>query len=341
MANHWIISGMNPIRYNAPWHPLRHTWVGRSYSEQFYEPVKNRRIRESLQKIARETEEDYQSLIEILQGFDIRVNRPFIDPDLTILNFIDHDGHVSYDTAQSFTLIPKPPMQPRDSLLVVGDRLLGTSDEASWYYKHCNRSDLQFDAPLVTVIGDHIIVDCREHAWLASYMTAQFPDRRVVPVMIGGHNDAVFCPVQPGLIISTYHHSNYCDTFPGWQVKFIENQSWNAIPAWRQRKHSNVDKWWIPDADNNPEFAQFVDLWLDHWLGHVQETVFDVNMLPINQNTVLVNNYNKGMFDFFRDKGIEPIVSSFRHRFFWDGGIHCITGDIYREGEAENYVTSR
>ena len=44
------------------------------------------------------------------------------------------------------------------------------------------------------------------------------------------------------------------------------------------------------------------------------------------------------MFKFFKQHHIEPIVTPFRHRFFWDGGIHCITNDIYREGQAENYV---
>jgi len=44
------------------------------------------------------------------------------------------------------------------------------------------------------------------------------------------------------------------------------------------------------------------------------------------------------MFDFFKQQHVEPIITPFRHRFFWDGGIHCITNDIYRAGEAETYV---
>ena len=68
------------------------------------------------------------------------------------------------------------------------------------------------------------------------------------------------------------------------------------------------------------------------------KTVFDVIMLQINERIVLVNNYNKDMFDFFTQHCIESIVTPFRHRFFWDGGIDCIINDIYREGEAENYV---
>jgi glycine amidinotransferase len=196
----------------------------------------------------------------------------------------------------------------------------------------------QFDAPLVTVIGKHLIVDCREHAWLAEYLKQTCPDRTVIPVHIGGHNDAVFCPVRPGLIVSTYHHDNYVDSFPGWEIKFIDNQSWNAIPEWRKFKHSNASKWWTPDKHNNPEFEQFVDTWLTLWTGHVQETVFDVNMLQINQSVILVNNYNKEMFDFFKQKNIEPIVVPFRHRFFWDGGLHCITADIYRQGDCNEYI---
>lgn len=324
---------MTHYKFNAPWHTLKHTWVGATYSPEFFQPIRNIKIRESLQKIARETEEDYQNLINTLIQFDVQVSRPVIDSELTIMDHINDQGQLNFQGSKSFTLIPRPPMQPRDSILVVGNEVLSTMDEATWYYEDIEKSPMPFDAPLVTVVGKHLIVDCREHPWLANYIQKRFPDRTVIPVFIGGHNDAVFCPVKPGLIVSTYHHNNYLNTFPGWEVKFIEDQSWNAIPGWRRYKHANVDKWWIPDKDNNPEFANFVDTWLGQWVGYVKETVFDVNMLQINDQVVLVNNYNKDMFDFFKAKNIEPVITPFRHRFFWDGGIHCITGDTYRQGE--------
>jgi hypothetical protein len=333
---------MTQIKFNAPWDTLQHTLVGRSYSTEFYEPIKNTRIRDSLQKIAQETEEDYKNIISTLEALSVKVDRPEIDPEKTIMDYVDSTGVLTYARSKSFTLIPRPPMQPRDSILIVGDTLIATNDEIHWFdplIKHNKQLPPgAFDAPLVTVIGTHLIVDCREYPWLFKYIQNCFPDHTVVPVIIGGHNDAVFCPVAPGLIVSTYHHTNYADTFPGWEVKFIENQSWNAIPGWRQFKHSNVNKWWIPDSDNNLEFANFVDTWLTNWTGYVQETVFDVNMLQINPNTVLVNNYNQEMFDWFKSKKIEPIIVPFRHRFFWDGGIHCITADIYREGESYRYL---
>jgi len=334
------------VQFNAPWHDLKHVWVGRSYSPEFYAPVKNTQVRESLQKIARETEEDYTSLTNTLTQLGVHVQRPTIVSDLTIIDYTDPDsGKLTYNTAGSYTLIPKPPMQARDCQLIVGQQLMLTNSESHWFQPLIDKLDItpfvspkNFDAPMATVVGQHIILDCREDPWLYEYFCKTFPDHTIIPVYIGGHNDAVFSLLKPGVVVSTYHHNNYTETLPGWKVKFIENQSWNAIPAWRQLKHSNQGKWWIPDNDNNPEFNDFVNTWLSHWLGYVAETVFDVNMLQINERVVLVNNYNKDMFEFFKQQNIEPIITPFRHRFFWDGGIHCVTNDIYRQGEAEKYV---
>jgi arginine deiminase len=121
-------------------------------------------------------------------------------------------------------------------------------------------------------------------------------------------------------------------------VLYIENQSWNAIPTWRKLKHNNAGKWWMPGEEHNVEFTQFVETWLTNWVGQVEETVFDVNMLAINDRLVLVNNYNQQVFDFLKQHGIEAVVAPFRHRFFWDGGIHCITSDLVRDGEPEYYI---
>lgn len=326
------------FNYNAPWHPLKKVCLGRSYTPEFYSGIKNSKIRDVLQRIARETEEDYQAIENTLKSLGVEVLRPPTTDD-NILNYVNTDGKITYDVAKSFTLIPRPPMQPRDSILIVGDSAIGTNAE----FKDFNlgvdeESDVIFDAPYVTVIGRHLIVDRRDTPTLDTYIKNRFPDRIVVPVDIGGHNDAVFAPVNPGLIVSTYYHTNYTETFPNWEVLYIENQSWNAVPGWRKFKHNNKGKWWMPGEENNPEFIEFVDTWLNNWLGYVEETVFDVNMLMVDERTVLVNNYNKQVFDFFKKHKILPIIVPFRHRFFWDGGLHCITNDLYRQGVVEKIL---
>jgi hypothetical protein len=336
---------MTGINYHAPWHPLKHTVVGRTYPREFYQPIKNANIRESLQRIAEETEEDYLNIVNTLKQFGVTVSRPNIDPAITIMDFIDEQGHITYQQANSCTLIPRPPMQPRDSFLILGNTVLSTNSEFAHFQSLVGNhsvitapDQMRFDAPLATVVGDTVILDCRDHPNLDQYFQNLFPDYRIKPVYIGGHNDAVFCLPKPGLIVSTHHEKNYKQTFPGWQVMFLENQSWDAIPKWRRFKHSNSEKWWAPETLANPEFADFVNQWLTNWTGYVAETVFDVNMLQINERFILVNNYNKLLFAQFKQQGIEPVIAPFRHRFFWDGGIHCITNDLYREGTRENYV---
>lgn len=323
------------IHFDAPWHELKTVCVGSTYAPSFYEPVADREVRQALQTIASETQDDYNNLVMILQQLGITVVRTWLDPDKTIMDYVDRTGKIDFQHSQSFTLIPRPPMQPRDSVLIVGDKVILTNDESQWFGKifldyPTHRSAMDFDAPLVTVVEDRLIVDCRDCPNLASWLEDAFPSHKIVPVTIGGHNDAVFSVLAPGIIISTYHHTNYVDTFPGWEVKYIKNQSWKAIPEWRKIKHSNINRWWVPEHRSNADFCQFVNNWLSNWVGFVAETVFDVNMLQINQHCVLVNNYNKELFDFLKAKRIEPIVVPFRHRFFWDGGLHCITNDILR-----------
>ena len=43
----------------------------------------------------------------------------------------------------------------------------------------------------------------------------------------------------------------------------------------------------------------------------------------------------------FKKHKIEPIIVPWRHRYFWDGGLHCITLDLNREGTQEDYFPQR
>jgi hypothetical protein len=38
---------------------------------------------------------------------------------------------------------------------------------------------------------------------------------------------------------------------------------------------------------------------------------------------------------------MEPVYVPWRHRYFWDGGLHCITLDLYREGTQQDYFPDR
>ena len=67
------------------------------------------------------------------------------------------------------------------------------------------------------------------------------------------------------------------------------------------------------------------------WVGYSPETFFDVNCLQLDEKHLMVTRYNKQVFDFLKKHKVEPIIIPFRHRYLWDGGLHCMTFDYERE----------
>lgn len=153
----------------------------------------------------------------------------------------------------------------------------------------------------------------------------------------GFHSDGCFCVVKPGCIVSLHDIQDYKSEFPNWDVLYLPDQSWEKVSPFLKMKNKVGGRWWLRGEEHNNQLIDFVNTWLNDWVGYVEETVFDVNMLSIDQNTIICNNYNKQVFDHFKKHKVEPVVFNFRHRYFWDGGVHCLTQDLYREGKMEDY----
>jgi hypothetical protein len=143
------------------------------------------------------------------------------------------------------------------------------------------------------------------------------------------------------LIISLQDIPTYKHTFPNWEVVYLPNQSWAKVKPFLELKEKNKGRWWIPGFEHDHDVINVVEQWMSHWTGYVEETVFDVNMLIIDPKNVMVFNYNKQVFDALERYGITPHVVPFRHRYFWDGGIHCVTSDLHRQGTMQDYFPQR
>ena len=163
-----------------------------------------------------------------------------------------------------------------------------------------------------------------------------FPDYRVHGVDAPGHGDGCMHPVKEGLIIAIGKEEFYKDFYPDWEVVKIQSH-WGQVKPFLKMKEKNKGRWWIKGEEDNQDLIDYIDIWLDHWVTYVEETVFDVNVLPIDEQNCIVNGYNKNVFDAFDRHGVTPHVINFRHRYFWDGGLHCITSDIHREGNMKTF----
>ena len=367
------------------WDPLKVCIVGRSYPPEFYAWIKIPHVRNIFEKIAAETEEDFQAIIKKLNEFGVQTVRPDLPDTVNMVN-----GRY-----------PKPPMTPRDNTVMIGDQYYSQTEfnfenfykdvkDVTWpdcasheefleLPQHIQNECIQLhqlykfkDQPssysnintLIKQQGNNIITDVR-NTWCNGAMVARigrdlyvgtddydqdilalknkvnnmFVNTRNHVVNTGGHSDSTYCPVAPGLIISLYDVPTYADTFPGWEVVYLPGQSWTKVKPFMDLKKKNDGKWWIPGFEHDQDVVDVVETWLGHWTGYVEETVFDVNMLIIDPKNVMVFNYNKQVFDALDRYGITPHIVPFRHRYFWDGGIHCVTSDLHREGTMNDYFS--
>ena len=364
------------------WDPLKVCVVGRSYPPEFYSWITVPHVRELFERIAVETEQDYQHIVTKLQEFGVEVLRP----NLPLQNFVQGQ------------FLP-PPMTPRDHNIMIGKTFYADQFDFAEFYKNvkdhtwpecasyqefltlpqhiqheCNHihnlpahqysgyeeifSRIQqqgntiktqpgrnLNGAMVTRIGRDLYFgtedydqDQREYC---DFVNGEFTQTRNHMVNTGGHSDGTYCPVCPGLIISLKDVPTYAETFPDWEVVYLPNQSWDAVSSFLTLKEKNAGRWWIPGFEHDDAVVDVVETWLGHWTGYVEETVFDVNMLIVDPKNVMVFNYNKQVFDALDRYGITPHIVPFRHRYFWDGGIHCVTSDLHRQGDMQDYFSQR
>lgn len=168
----------------------------------------------------------------------------------------------------------------------------------------------------------------------------QFPSFRNHSIHTAGHSDSIYFPVCPGFIIATHDIPDFNQWFPNWEVLRIGYKDWSLNDPFQALYEKNRGRWWVPGEEYNSEFTDFVTNHLDNWIGNVEETVFDVNIVHIDEKNILVNLYNQDVVDAFAKRGITAHVVNLKHATFWDGGIHCCSLDISRIGPVEDYFSN-
>jgi hypothetical protein len=157
-----------------------------------------------------------------------------------------------------------------------------------------------------------------------------FPDHRNRIVDSQGHGDATYCPVAPGLIISLYDVPTYSDTFPDWEVVYLPPSDYAHMREFEASMKLNKGRWFIPGFEQDPGLINTIEHYFSDWVGQVSETVFDVNILIVDPKNIVVSAPNPIVERACARYGVTMHVVPFRHKYFWDCGIHCITNDLDR-----------
>jgi hypothetical protein len=327
--------------------PLEEVWLGGTYPAEFYEHLDGP-VRDAFQTITEWTNEDLSKIHKALEEHGITVRRPEYG---SIDDCIDSNGNLY-----------KPVVAPRDETIVIGNtmyHLRSNFKKNPWQgaldHYYANDEDVReyeegtpwacVAPPCVVRVGKDIYIDYvyHEHVWgmVTEPLVELAKDYRVHVSMIDGHSDSVFCPVNEGLILTTEYKETYNKTFPNWNVHHITHSN-RATPVELAIPHG-FHRWNIKDdrIGANNEFAHHIEEKAQEWVGDWEETVFDVNLLILDDKTIFSVGEDEDTFEFLTKQGYNVHAFDFRCRNFWDAGMHCLTNDIRRKGECQDYFPDR
>jgi hypothetical protein len=377
------------------WDPLKVCIVGRTYPPEFYSWITNSNTRKRFEKMAEETEEDYQKLINLLtKKFGTKIFRPEFPSDLQSL-YVDGKW-------------VQPPTAPRDYFLMIHDKfwvpkipnlshawsVFYRQNKQSWWSDFVRPSDFYENLPEHAVdikekfarfnqvdqahldaklkFYSHVFDDIQSQGNEIVYTDLDFingcfvsrlgqdlyfatqtyhddkqaifqqvnnlfPTTRNHVVNSGGHGDAVYCPVAPGLIISLNDIPTYADTYPDWEVVYLPPSDYAHMREFEYSMKRNKGRWFMPGFEQDNNLINMVDYYFNEWVGQVSETVFDVNILIVDPKNIIVSTHNNQVEKACARHGIEVHVIPFRHKYFWDCGIHCVTNDLTRDGTLQKF----
>jgi hypothetical protein len=320
---------------------LEEVWLGDCYPSNFYDHLAPE-VRDNFQKITEWTKEDIGKIEKALIAHGITVRRPKLD---NIDNFVNDTGRLL-----------KPPVAPRDDTLVLGNKLWQLrshykvdpwQDALDDYTASGAEIHVEKDGPWACLsppclvrMGRDIYVDYvyHQHVWgmVTEPLVELAKDFRVHISMLDGHSDCVFCPVEQGLILSTEYKKTYNKTYPGWEIYWLTN---NPVRERVVKTSGGFFQWHapIPNADSKA-FGNHITKYAQDWIGQADETIFDVNLLKVNDNTLFSVGEDHELFEFLHKRGYNVEVFDFRCKTFWDSGMHCLTNDIRRSGDCPDFL---
>ena len=353
----------SPVAVWSEFQQLEEVILGRAYPATSFAYLKDVEFRDHISKILNETEEDLLCLQKILEDFGVKVRRPDIA-------FALHNGDEPYvfDFQKNKFSFPNHPLMPRDTVFAYGNKLIECfTGSHGRFLENINYQSLLMEyfkkgadwvsmpMPLLedgvknyeSHVGNKILyhaanlLRCGKDIFYSQptipntkwtgkgtpegleWLKRQFPSTHFHPAPCQGHLDGKVAILKPG-VLATWSRNFVPEKLKNWEIIIVDSP--NPFPeefnSLRKRRF----------------YKEFVSDWLTEWIGYVDETVFDINMLSISENTVITNGYNKKAFQDFKRNGIEAIPWSFRHQYFWDGAIHCVTLDIRRTGGLESYL---
>ena len=295
-------------------------------------------IRDVFQKLTEITRQDLTAIQRTLELHDVIVRRPVYE----------EIGHYVIDNG----MLLKPEITPRDNYVVVGNTLYGFDPNRPQFHHAIDEYRKDPNVAVVNKIGNFVnganivrvgrdivvdtdVYDIEYENW--------WPEYRVQMEKNGGHMDGCFAILKPGLILANHYFNGYERTFPGWEIIYLNNPTYNASPytGYKQPYPIGNGKFYDTTVGTNKMFNDHIIKHAQDWVGNYTETYFELNCLSIDESNVIMLAENETLANDLARRGITVHWVPFRTRSFWDGAMHCLTVDIRRQSTIEDFFPAR
>ena len=170
-------------------------------------------------------------------------------------------------------------------------------------------AEIMFDAPNVVRMGKTLLYQISNSGNLKGlkWLQQTFPEYRIHPASqySGAHFDSTVVPLRPGLVLLNglrCTKNNYPLIFKNWDKIFFTD---------------------IVSTDTDD--------------SGISSNSIGLNLLSLNEDTVIVDKNQKPLRKILKQDGIFSIPLELRHARTLGGGFHCVTLDLHREGKLEQY----
>jgi len=194
-------------------------------------------------------------------------------------------------------------------------------------------------APDIYIHDDYAILDRLDREVYQFWRDKLSKTRKIITAFNEGHSDGIYCNVADKIWLTNGNSLPFEKHWPGTPVMELSQTNGGIINDWttvEQLYRSNELKktegrFLIVKHEMDTQDVEFVERYLKDWVGYCEETIFDLNLSIIDEENVMAISQNSLVYERLESLGIKVHKVPFRHRFFWDGGLHCITNDLVRE----------
>lgn len=226
----------------------------------------------------------------------------------------------------------------RDGFIVIDDKMYITKqlNYLKDLYRSVDQSVLVPHGgdycPNIFIHDDYAILDglaADEYKYWRELLSSK---RRIITGFNNGHSDGIYCNIADKLWLTNGEALNFSKYWPEIPYINLEND-WSPVTDFftKNEVRKTKGRYLIYKHDLQQNDIDFIDEYFTEWVGYCEETLFDINMSIIDENNILAISQDNDIYDKLESIDITVHKVPFRHRFFWDGGLHCITNDLERE----------